>query len=39
VAAQSGVQIMSPGEFVQEIRGLVVGGLWNGRNSTLHGNK
>jgi predicted nucleic acid-binding protein len=27
VAAQSGVQIMSPGEFVQEIRGLVVGGL------------
>ena len=27
VAAQSGLQIMSPGEFVQEIRGLVVGGL------------
>jgi predicted nucleic acid-binding protein len=27
VAAQSGLYIMSPGEFVQEIRGLVYGGL------------
>jgi hypothetical protein len=27
VAAQSGLHIMTPGEFVQEIRGLVYGGL------------
>ncbi len=27
VAAQSGLQIISPGEFIQEIRGLVDGGL------------
>lgn len=27
VASQSGLQIMTPGEFVQEIRGLIYGGL------------